>query len=60
MIKLKRVKCKEHVARIEEVINAQIIFSGKPKGDRSSGRSRNRWENNSKMKQVVRMMTGVM
>jgi hypothetical protein len=49
MIKSRRMKWAEHVARMGEKRIAYRILVGKPKGKRSLGRSRRRWVDNIKM-----------
>jgi hypothetical protein len=49
MIKSRRMRWAEHVARTREKRNAYRIFVGKPEGKRSLGRPRYTWVNNIKM-----------
>jgi hypothetical protein len=49
MIKLRRVRCAGHVARMGEKRNAYRILVGKPEGKRPLGRLKCRWENEIKM-----------
>jgi hypothetical protein len=44
VIKSMRMRCTEHVARIEETSNAYNILVGKPEGKRPLRRPRRRWE----------------
>jgi hypothetical protein len=44
VIKLKRVRWADHVARMGETRNAYSILVGKPEGTRPLGRPRRRWE----------------
>jgi hypothetical protein len=51
MIKSRRMRCAEHLARMREKRNASTyrILVGKPEGRRPLGRPRSRWVNNIKM-----------
>jgi len=49
MIKSRRMRWAEHVARTGERGSAYRSFVGKPEGKRPPGRPRRRWENNIKM-----------
>jgi hypothetical protein len=49
MIKLRRMRWAEHVARMGEKRNTCRILVGKPKGKRPLGRPRCRWEENIKI-----------
>jgi hypothetical protein len=49
IIKSRRMRWAGHVARTGEKRNAYRFLVGKPKGNRSLGRPRRRWEDNSKM-----------
>jgi hypothetical protein len=49
MIKLRRMPCARHVARIGEKRNGYRISVGNPKGKRPLGRPRRRWLDNTKM-----------
>jgi hypothetical protein len=49
MIKSRRMRWAEHIARIGEKRNAYKILVGKPGGKRPLGRSRRRWLDNIKM-----------
>jgi hypothetical protein len=49
MIKSKRMRWAEHVARIGEKRKACGILVGKPEGKKQLGRPRRRWVNNIKM-----------
>jgi hypothetical protein len=49
MIKSRRMRWAEHVARKGEIRNAYRILVGKPEGMRPLGRPRRRWVNNNKM-----------
>jgi hypothetical protein len=48
MIKSRRMRCVEHVARVGEKRNAHRILVGKPEGNRPLGRPRRRWVDNIK------------
>jgi hypothetical protein len=48
MIKSRRVRLAEHVARMAEKRNAYKILVGKPEGKRSLGKLRHRWVHNIK------------
>jgi hypothetical protein len=49
MIKARRMRWAEHVARMGEVRGAYIILVGRPEGRRPLGGPRRRWEDNIKM-----------
>jgi hypothetical protein len=49
IIKLRRMKCAGHVARMGEKRNAYRLLVGKPEGKRPLGGSRRRWVDNIKM-----------
>ena len=49
VIKYRRLRWAEHVARMEEVRSAFKILTGKPKGKRPLGRPGRRWEDNIRM-----------
>jgi hypothetical protein len=49
MIKSRRMRLAEHVARMGEKRNAYRILVGKPEGKRPLGRPRRRWVGNIKM-----------
>jgi hypothetical protein len=49
VIKARRMRWVEHVARMGEVSDAYNILVGKPEGKRPLGRPRHRWEDNIKM-----------
>ena len=49
VIKSRRLRWAEHVARIEESRSAFQILTGKPTGRRHLGRPRRRWEDNIRM-----------
>jgi hypothetical protein len=49
MIKSRRMRMAEHVARMGEMRNAYRILAGKPGGKRPLGRPRRRWVDNIKM-----------
>ena len=49
MIKSRRFRWEEHVARIEEGRSAFKILTGKPTGKRLLGRPRSRWKDNIRM-----------
>jgi hypothetical protein len=49
MMKLKRMECAGHVARMGEKGNAYWLLMGKPKEKRPLGRPRRRWVDNSKI-----------
>ena len=46
MIKSRRLRWADHVARMEEGRSAFKILTGKPTGKRNFGRFRRRWEDN--------------
>jgi hypothetical protein len=46
IIKLRRMRCAEHVARMGEKMNAYRLLVGKPEGKRLLGRPRCRWVDN--------------
>ena len=49
VIKSRRMRRAEHVARVEEGRGVQKVLVGKPVGKRPLGRPRRRWEDNIKM-----------
>jgi hypothetical protein len=49
MIKLRRMKCMRHVARMGEKRNEYRLLVGKPEGKRQLGRPRCRWVHNIKI-----------
>jgi hypothetical protein len=49
MIKSRRMRWEEHVARMGEKRNTYIILMGKPEGRRPPGRPRCRWWDNIKI-----------
>ena len=49
VIKSRRLRWAEHIARMEEGRNAFKILTGKPTGKRPLGRPRRRWEDNIRM-----------
>ena len=49
VIKSRRLRWAEHVARMEEGRSAFKLLTGKPTGKRPLGRSRRRWEDNIRM-----------
>jgi hypothetical protein len=49
VIKARRMRWAEHVARMGEVRGAYNILVGRPEGRRPLGRPRRRWEDNIKM-----------
>jgi hypothetical protein len=49
MIKSRRIRWAEYVAKMEEERTAYRILVGKPGGKRPLGRPRHRWVDNSKM-----------
>jgi hypothetical protein len=49
VIKSRRMRCAEHVARLVERRGAYRVLVGKPEGKRSLGRPRCRWKDNIKM-----------
>jgi hypothetical protein len=49
MMKSRRIRCAEHVARMGEKMKACRILVGKPEGKRPLGRSRRRWLDNINM-----------
>jgi hypothetical protein len=49
MIKLRRMRCAWHVARMGEKRNAYMILVRKPEGKIPLGRTRRRWMYNIKM-----------
>ncbi|PNF15038.1 hypothetical protein B7P43_G16981 [Cryptotermes secundus] len=49
MIKSRRMRLADHVARMGKTRNAYRILVGKPEGKRSQGRPRCRWVNNIRM-----------
>ena len=48
-IKCRRLRCADHVARMEEGRIGFKILTGKPTGKRPLGRPRRRWEDNIRM-----------
>ena len=49
MIKFRRLRWADHVARMEEGRSAFKILTGKPPGKRPLGRPRRKWEHNIRM-----------
>ena len=49
VVKSRRVRWKEHVARMGEDRGVHRVLVGKPEGKRPLGRPRRRWEDNIKM-----------
>jgi hypothetical protein len=49
MIKSRRIRWAEYVARMGEMWNAYRILVGKPEGRRPLGRPRRRWVDNTKL-----------
>ena len=49
MIKFRRMRLAEHVARMGERRDVYSVLVGKPKGKRPLGRPKRRWEDNIKM-----------
>jgi hypothetical protein len=49
VIKSRRMRWADHVARMGEKMNVYRIFVGKPEGKRPLGRPRRRWVDNIKM-----------
>jgi hypothetical protein len=49
MIKTRRMRWAEHVARMGDKRNAYRILMGKPEGKRPLGRPRRRWMDNIKI-----------
>ena len=49
VIKSRRLRLAEHVARMEEGRSAFKVLAGKPTGKRPLGRPRRRWEDNIRM-----------
>jgi hypothetical protein len=49
VIKSRRMRCAEHVARMGETRNSYRLLVGKPKGKRPLGRPRRRWVDNIKI-----------
>jgi hypothetical protein len=49
MIKSRRMRWAEHVARMEKRRGVYRVLMGKPEGNRPHGGPRRRWENNIKM-----------
>jgi hypothetical protein len=49
VIKLRRLRWAGHVARMGEERDVYRVLVGRPEGRRPLGRSRRRWEDNSKM-----------
>ena len=49
VVKSRRMRWAEHVARMGEDRGVQRVLEGKPGGKRPLGRPRRRWEDNTKM-----------
>ena len=49
IIKSRRLRWEGHVARMEETMCSFIILTGKPAEKRPLGRTRHRWEDNTRM-----------
>ena len=49
VVKSRRLRWADHVARMEESRNSFKILTGKPTGKRPLGRPRRRWEGNIRM-----------
>jgi hypothetical protein len=49
VVKSKRMRCAGHVARVEKETGVHRVLVGKPERKRPLGRSRRRWEDNTKM-----------
>jgi hypothetical protein len=49
IIKLRRMRCVRHVARMGEKRNVYRLLVGKPEGKRPLGRPRHRWMDNIKI-----------
>jgi hypothetical protein len=49
VIKSRRMRWAEHVARVGEIRGVYRVLVGKPEGKRPLGRPRRRWEDNIKM-----------
>jgi len=49
VIKFRRMRLAEHVARMGERRDVYSVLVGKPKGKRPLGRPKRRWEDNIKM-----------
>jgi hypothetical protein len=49
VIKVRRMRCAGHVARMGERRGVYRVLVGKPKGKRPLGRHRRRWEDNIKV-----------
>jgi hypothetical protein len=49
MIRSRRMRWAEHVARMGDMRNVYRLLVGKPEGKRPLGRSRRRWIDNIKM-----------
>ena len=49
VVKSRRMRCAEHVARMGEGRGVHKVLVGKPKGKSQLGRQRRRWEDNIKM-----------
>jgi hypothetical protein len=49
IIKMKRMRCTGHVARMGEKRNAYRLLVGKPEGKRPLGRPRRRWVDNIRL-----------
>jgi hypothetical protein len=54
MIKSRRMRWEEHVARLGEKRNAYRILVGKPEGKRPLGRPRRTWKNNIRIDLIER------
>ena len=60
MIKSRRLRLAEHVAKMKEGRSAFKILTGKPKGKRPLGRPRRRWEDNIRMDlEEIGIMRGI-
>ena len=60
MIKSRRLRWAEHVARMEESRSAFKILTDKPTGKRPLGRPRRRWEDNIRMDlEEIGIMRGI-
>jgi hypothetical protein len=49
VVKSRRMRWAEHVARVGEGRGVHRVLVGKPEGTRSLGRPKRRWEDNNKM-----------
>jgi hypothetical protein len=49
VIKSRRMRWSEHVARMEEIRNEYNILAEKPEGKRTLGRPRRKWKDNSRL-----------